>query len=588
MRGIVKRLGISLGMPAVVLLCAGVLILAFWGFNWYSYDSLRREYWAQSAAQAERVRLAFAAHVTRLLDYGDSFLRAVRHDFYENPDRVSLLNHIDEIETLRARSFAGQILVMDAQGRMIFHSGDVSFTDVNIADLPFFQALRADPRDRLLIDPTRVGRATGLLQFRLVRPLLRDGRFDGVMMLTMRPEELTDFYRDLNVGDHAAFMLLTQDCRVIARAPAAKDSDFAAAIPGLAVWRGHDLEREPTGSLHQLSVIDGIARTFYYARLEGYPLVVSLGIADDDVEEALVEPARNLALLGVAFTVTIAVVALLLAAFMRANRKLSRAGEATRLINERLRRSNELLERSNADLERFAYVASHDLQTPLRNMTSFAQLLDQRYRPQLDDDGREFLGFIVAGARQMSAQISDLLEYSRVSSQGQPLAPVAAGQAVSAALSMLEAAIHKSGARIEVAELPTILADGGQLGRLFLNLIENALKYRRPDVTPLIRIWAESAADGMWRFHVADNGIGIDPAYFDKIFVIFQRLHPVGQYEGTGIGLAMCKRVVLRMGGEISVSSTPGAGACFSFTAHGAGQSVASATATPPVASSKS
>lgn len=566
------------GLPAAVMGVAVLVIAGFSIMTWYSYQSLRAEQWQQAEDDAVRARLAFANHVTRIIDYGDTYIRAVRHVFSDQSAPAEINRHLAEIRAPHAEVFSGAVLALNAQGHLIFHSEPLANADPGTLDMDFLHAFVDDPSDRMVIDPTRMGPATGQLLFRLVRPFYIQGQFGGVLVLGMKPQHITDFYRDLNLGPHAASMLLTPDCRVIAREPAAKDGDFSVPIPGLAIWRGHDLNAEPTGTTRQQSVIDGIWRTFYYAKLPDYPLVVSVGVADQDIEARLAVPRRNLALLALGFAVTILTVAMLLVAVIRANGKLSRANAAIRRAaddvrqsNARLQRTNTMLERSNADLEQFAYVASHDLRTPLRNMTSFAQLLEQRYRDRLDQDGRDFIGFIVGGAEQMSNLISDLLDYSRISRQGEPLLPVAMRTAVAEALHVLAGEIVASGAVVEVGELPVVLGDAGQLPRLFQNLIENALKYRQKMVTPVIHIEAQPEGEDMWRISVSDNGIGIDPVYFEKIFVIFQRLHPVGRYGGTGIGLALAKRIVTRMGGEIGVTSTPGAGSTFFFTAHRAG-----------------
>jgi signal transduction histidine kinase len=226
----------------------------------------------------------------------------------------------------------------------------------------------------------------------------------------------------------------------------------------------------------------------------------------------------------------------------------------------------ESLRQSNIDLERFAYVASHDLQTPLRTISSFTQLLEHRYRGRLDVEADEFITYIVNGSQQMARLITDLLDYARVTSQGQPLTVVSVKGTVDEALASLKTAIAEAGADVSVANLPEALADARQLVRLFHNLIENALKYRDPNRPPKIVITAESHSDTRWRFAVADNGIGIESEYFDKIFEIFQRLKPMGDTEGTGIGLTLCQRIVHRFGGAIWVASTLGQGSTFFFT----------------------
>jgi PAS domain S-box-containing protein len=222
------------------------------------------------------------------------------------------------------------------------------------------------------------------------------------------------------------------------------------------------------------------------------------------------------------------------------------------------------LARSNEELERFAYVASHDLQEPLRMVASYTQLLARRYRGQLDEDADEFIGYAVNGATRMQQLIRDLLEYSRVGTRGGAFAPVECGEIVGQVLGDLAAAIAEADATIEAGTLPAVSADRSQLRQLFQNLVENALKYRST-APPVVRIGATQEGDH-WHFAVRDNGIGIAPEYADRIFVIFQRLHTQAEYPGTGIGLAICKRIVERHGGRIWVESAVGEGAAFHFT----------------------
>ncbi|MBY0431544.1 MAG: histidine kinase, partial [Rhodospirillales bacterium] len=226
-----------------------------------------------------------------------------------------------------------------------------------------------------------------------------------------------------------------------------------------------------------------------------------------------------------------------------------------RAADEKLRATVAELERSNNELEQFAYVASHDLQEPLRMVTSYTQLLHRRYVGRLDQDADDFIHFAVDGARRMERMIHDLLDYSRVHSRGQPLEPVESRQAIAGAVNNLRSAIEEVQATLDIpADPPLVMADVGQLERLFQNLIGNAIKYRRPGVPPRVTVSAERQG-GFWRFEIADNGIGIDPQYYERIFMVFQRLHTREQYPGTGIGLAICKKIVDRHGGHIGVRS---------------------------------
>ena len=229
-----------------------------------------------------------------------------------------------------------------------------------------------------------------------------------------------------------------------------------------------------------------------------------------------------------------------------------------------LRQQTLELKRSNGELEQFAYVASHDLQEPLRMVASYTSLIKKRYQDKLDADGHEFIGFAVDGAVRMQGLINDLLTYSRAGREPQPSEPTDAGLALDTALANLRRAIEEKRAVIVRGPLPSVMANRLQLAQLFQNLIGNALKFCK-DRRPEIRVSAEEKG-GEWVFCVRDNGIGVDPKYADRIFLIFQRLHRREEYPGTGIGLAICKKIVERHGGRIWVESTPGEGATFYFT----------------------
>jgi light-regulated signal transduction histidine kinase (bacteriophytochrome) len=244
--------------------------------------------------------------------------------------------------------------------------------------------------------------------------------------------------------------------------------------------------------------------------------------------------------------------------------RLVEENEARRAAMVELQRANAELGRSNAELQQFAYAVSHDLQEPLRTITSYIQLLARRYREDLDEDARDFIDFAVDGARRMRRLIADLLQYSRVGTDGAEFEWVDADKALDEALANLQAGLEESGARVERADLPEVFADPGQLVLVFQNLVANAVKFRGED-PPCIEISAERQGRD-WRFCVADNGIGVAPEHHERIFSIFQRLHTRSEYEGTGVGLAVCRKVVRRHGGRLWVESVPGDGAQFCFT----------------------
>jgi len=238
---------------------------------------------------------------------------------------------------------------------------------------------------------------------------------------------------------------------------------------------------------------------------------------------------------------------------------------ARKLAEEMLHRLNEDLASSNRELEHFASVASHDLQEPLRMVSSYTQLLAKRYDGQLDADAHEFIHYAVDGADRMQRLLHDLLSYSRVTSRGDPFAPVDTEVVLGEAMENLQLAIRESGAAVTHGSLPVVNGDRSQLMRVFQNLIANAIKFRKGDEPPSVHVSCERR-DGRWRFAVQDNGIGIDPKDFERIFLIFQRLHTRQEYPGTGLGLALCQRIVVRHGGEMWVESDVGQGTTFFFT----------------------
>jgi signal transduction histidine kinase len=234
---------------------------------------------------------------------------------------------------------------------------------------------------------------------------------------------------------------------------------------------------------------------------------------------------------------------------------------AQAMLQERL----DQLARSNEELERFAYVASHDLQEPLRMVVSYMQLLKERYHGQLDERADRYIDYAVDGGKRMQQLINDLLTYSRAGRGERPFEPVDCNRLADDVLRSLRVAIGEAGARVTRGELPTVLGDASQLGQLLQNLFGNAIKYRAPDREPAIALEAE-LVDDAWRFALRDNGIGIEPRFLERVFIIFQRLHRKEEYAGTGVGLAICRRVVERHGGRIWVESAPGRGSTFYFT----------------------
>lgn len=256
---------------------------------------------------------------------------------------------------------------------------------------------------------------------------------------------------------------------------------------------------------------------------------------------------------------------MLIALFMALSRSNRHALAYADHATEQLRHRTVRLERSNSDLEQFAYIASHDRQEPLRMVGNFSQLLQRHFVGQADEKADKYFGFVLNGVQRMGILLNDLLEYSRIDAERKPAAAMDFASVCESAVSNLNVAIDESSAVIDIAALPQVLGDAGQLTRLMQNLLGNAIKFRAEERALHVQVGVSEGTDE-WCFSVADNGIGIDKRYFDKIFVMFQRLHGRDSFVGTGVGLAICKKIVISHGGAIWVESTVDIGTTFYFT----------------------
>jgi light-regulated signal transduction histidine kinase (bacteriophytochrome) len=243
---------------------------------------------------------------------------------------------------------------------------------------------------------------------------------------------------------------------------------------------------------------------------------------------------------------------------------LQYANEELNRRNAELGDAKDALELSNVELQQFAYIASHDLQTPLRSIAAFAQFLQKDYEGQLDEQADDYIGRLVGGVKRMQNLITDLLAYSRVESRAAPFVAVDLNQLCDDVVVLLRTCVEDAGGRVTRDELPTVVGDRSQLSQLLQNLIDNALKYRHKD-PPRVHVSAEQNGSG-WTISVRDNGIGIDARHHEQIFEVFRRLHTEREYPGTGIGLAICRRIVQRHGGHLWLESKPGQGSTFYFT----------------------
>ncbi|WP_199229359.1 sensor histidine kinase [Azospirillum sp. TSO22-1] len=539
----------------------GVLLVAA-GFTIAEHMLEHERTLAVTAAEKDASSLArayeeYVYQVVRRLDHALSHLRdEYEHDPREFSFRAGWHSplHAD---------LAFQIVVTDAEGRLVLSSLASEAPVMDFSDRAYFQAHRDDGEDRLYISTPLVGRVSGQTTIQFTRRLRRpDGAFNGVMILSVSPDKLAGYYGRAEVGLTGSVMLVGFD-RVV-RARQAVMPAPTPVVGSVHPDRPFFNPAQPQGVFHSVSAIDGVARIVAYRRLKEQPLIALVALGEAEAMAAFVE--RSAAVRQAEALVSAVVLAAVFAVAWLAQRQARQqawlVAAQAQLARTEERRTAEL-QRSNAELEAFAYAASHDLRQPLRTINSYLALLEQDLADRLDDETREYMAFARTGAQRMDRLIVDLLEYSRVGRRSRPFAAHPAADIIDGAVGNLEAAIGEAQATVAVAgDLPAIWGDAGELTRLFQNLIGNAVKYRAADRAPLVRIDCR-AKGAEWHFTVQDNGIGIAPGDFERVFGIFQRLHGRDAYEGTGVGLAVCKKIVEHHGGRIWITSEPGEGSVF-------------------------
>ncbi|MFO7322340.1 MAG: ATP-binding protein [Chloroflexota bacterium] len=494
---------------------------------------------------------------------------------------------------------------------------------LNIADASWFQ--EAVEQGSYLIGPFATGRVTGLPILPLVMPLFDDnGEVAGVVGAGLSIDWLNDYVATLDMPEGSRLTLTNADGVVLAVYP---PNEELLGVDGSANPMFAEIASRQDGTIRGAWLTD-VERLFGFSRVGTGTggLFIVLGIPEERAYSELtrgISSALNLLLAVTLLAIVIAWVAgdiVLLRPIKQLAETAQRLGQGdlkTRVrlrhgvgelnmladnfnqmaeelekrsvelaetnrsllasnqelayeIDERKRAEAELkhfaaqLEASNQELEQFAYVASHDLQEPLRVVAGYLQLIERRYKNKLDSDADEFIAFAVDAAKRMQTLINDLLSYSRIGRKGRPFEPTDCNQVLNTALSNLRVLVEDEKAVITSEHLPTVEADPAQLTMVFQNLIANAVKFRR-EAPPLIRVGAVECSDH-WRFSVSDNGIGIDPQYSERIFLIFQRLHTREEYPGTGIGLAICQKIVEHHGGRIWVEPNDDQGTTFYFT----------------------
>jgi len=641
-----SRASVAHQLAAILTLCAGVSVLVVGSISYLSgqaalEDAAKAELYARAIEKQRSIeywldlRLTELERFARALDVSDAEVFALASDNGSAPAVLDRLQQSLERRVIADDDFLGLMLLEPDHGRAVAVTGPADLGR-SYETQPFFIAGRKAPWAGNLIDSE--AEVERNMRAPVVAVPLRSGPLLlGVLAARLNPTEIGQITgrrsglrhsEDAYVVDSQRMLLSIPDIldegptattivdseavrRCLGRTDGLVLADDHRGVPSVSVYRW--LAREQWCLIVKMDEAEAFAPARGFGRtltIIGLVLLLPAAALAWWLARAITRPIR--AMQDVAERITAGRRDLVLqeqgpkelGALARAFNRMTGAlantehqlmSHATELEERIAEKTQELadrahaLARSNAELERFAYVASHDLQEPLRMVASYTQLLGRRYKGKLDADADEFIGFAVDGATRMQALINDLLSYARISTNARPLAPVDSGTALDRALANLRVALNESGASIRRGELPTINADDGQLTQLFQNLVGNAIKFRgkRP---PEIEIDAVRKRQD-WVFRVSDNGIGIDPEFADQLFVMFKRLHSRAEYPGTGIGLAICKRIVERQGGRIWIESQPGVGATFFFTQPvrdaeeqrgGAGQAVADGSAPHP------
>ena len=526
-----------------------------WRANLATLSRLLAEHAHQSIKAADLVQRSIAERVAQLGVANDGELRRSlgnRTTFDMLNDKISGVPQID-VATIVA-----------ANGEVVNFSRSFPPPSINLSDRDYVEAHQRDRGLLFFLSQPVKNRGNGRWTFYLTRKIKSlAGEMIGLTLVGIESSFFGDYYQAVNFSEFSAISLYRADGALLARVPAREESmgKILGEQPALRALR----EGRETVVTNEPRLVDGAdsrLRIVAARAVPEYPLVVVVTATEELILGAWRQRATLIG--GAAGGVAIIFVGLLAWIVRLLNRREEAMAKLRRSESE-LERDAQLLTQKNQELEQFSYVASHDLRQPLRMISSYLGLIERRLGPDLGGEIKDFLDFAVGGARRMDRLILDLLEYSRTGKSTQRV-PVSLGQAVADARANLTVAMREADAEIIVADdLPTVSGDPTDLTRLFQNLIGNAVKYRAPDRRPRVVISCRRL-DGEWLVSVMDNGIGIAEEDRERAFAIFQRLVPQEAYEGTGIGLAVCKKIVEHHGGRIWIESAPDGGSIFNVT----------------------
>ena len=527
-----------------------VMVAALWGAVLTIVMHNRGALRAGAEVDSGNMARVFAEHVRRTVTMIDLALKDYRDYHWSNPGVPPGEGWRD---AYLKEGGVFQWAVIDARGMATFSNLAPVTKPLDLSDREHFRVHRDSGRDELFISKPVLGRLSQRWSIQFTRRLSNpDGSFAGVVVLSVEPNYFIANFEAIDTGAHGVTLLAGMDRVVRARfsRQEADDKALGEALPSSYPFFD---PAHPVGVTSVISFVDGVERHTGWRHIKTVPLVVAVQIADEDVLQQATYVERNLYIVGSLVT------SVLLAGALGFGHLLERRERA----QHQLRRHADALRLANEEVERLAYVAAHDLQEPLRAITSYSQLVSATHGASLDDEGREWLGEVVSAASRMKLLLRDIQFYLAEKSLPLPAQATPADEALHTALGKLALPIETARAEIDAAPLPAVGADARRLTEIFSVLLANAVQYRSADRPLRIRIGArrEGAFDVI---DVTDNGMGIEPQYFERVFQVFQRLHSRADHPGTGMGLAIVRKMADRLGGRIEVASTFGAGSTFS------------------------
>ncbi len=548
-------------------LVIGVILSIFvWIVSHNFVASEEEERFDIAAAQAHQIAVFFERHVVGIFQYGDAYLKLVRREYVKHYDIGAIEALMEEVPL--NKSIASHITIIDEAGTPLLVSGHKIKPGTTARDREYFIFQKAASDDELLVSRLHKGRNSGKLIIRLVRRYEKpNGEFGGVIFLALEAKHVTEFFNTMNIGPRSTATLVGKDQYIRAR------SSWGKLEPGQniavsALWAA--LEKSPVGVFKQIAIHDDTERYYSYREVPDFPLVVAVGLSVEDFAESLRTSRLNH--YSIAFLTTLLIV--ISALFLARQRQLLLQIEAKNLELEQradeIENKNRELQSQNDELERFNYTVSHDLKAPLVTIKGFLGLLQKDIADENSDAMSRDVAQIGGAADKMAQLLNELLELSRIGRQMNAPEWLDLDSLVREAVDRVEIQIEENGIELVIGtDMPAVHGDPGRLLEVFQNLIDNAIKFMGEQPSPRIEIGAAPEA-GQVHCFVCDNGLGIAPEYHDRVFDLFDRLD--AKVEGTGIGLALVKRIIEVHDGRIWVESTgEGNGSCFHFTLPGAG-----------------